>query len=273
LALFGYDGGPVFGRIVMPEMSEVADFKVSGRSTDRVVNFKCPWCRVPLSSPLRDAGNPDKCPQCGCDFLAPGREILEKEAALEAEKMAQEERQGAARQAENAGRAKPATAKAHHAILPLVISGMVACLIVAIWFLIHLHPRATAEITATQPDNASAQSRVAAKTITAPQTKRQTQREIELKKVRDDEVKMQMELFQANADRARTELSGQPVKALTEYVTAVTTIKLKYISMQMDGINRIKAAGEGTPEDDEMYRKLKLQGIEVGQAGINELRR
>ena len=82
---------------------------------------------------------------------------------------------------------------------------------------------------------------------------------------------MQIELTEAKIKRDETEGSGYRVKALTEYVTAVTDIRVKYIEMKMDGIDRIKAAGEGTPEDDETKRQLKLQAIKVFQSALDAI--
>ena len=163
-------------------MSDVAKFTVSGRSSCRAVNFKCPWCQVPLSSPLSDAGKPDKCPRCGCDFLTPGREIMEKEAALEAKKKAEK---------------KPVTTSR----LPLLTVGLffggVVGLIVGGLIIWHYFPRgergaASNVVTARASDGASmarVESRPATATekksppafaTTSPQTaqKKLTQREI-----------------------------------------------------------------------------------------------
>ncbi len=41
-------------------------------SSLRVV-YHCPRCRGELESALAEAGKPDACPQCGCDFEIPGR--------------------------------------------------------------------------------------------------------------------------------------------------------------------------------------------------------
>ncbi len=44
------------------------------------INYRCPFCEEPLRSPIMDAGNNDKCPDCGKDFIVPG--TVEKSAYL-----------------------------------------------------------------------------------------------------------------------------------------------------------------------------------------------
>jgi len=63
------------------------------------VKFNCPGCRVRLTSSLREAGDRDACPECGCAFDVPGvteRQQLERRENAEREKHAIEREQAAA---------------------------------------------------------------------------------------------------------------------------------------------------------------------------------
>jgi hypothetical protein len=193
--------------------------------------------------------------------------------------------------AECFGRLRGATASR----LPLLTVGLcfagVVGLIIGGLIVWHYYPRgergAASNVVTTRASDGASMARVESRPATAtekksppafattsPQTaqKKLTQREIELKKVRDDEVKMQIELTEAKIKRDKTEGSGYPTKAFAEYVTGVTEIKVKYIEMQIDGIDRIKAAGEGTPEDDETQRQLKLQALQTFQSAFDAIR-
>ena len=50
------------------------------------VKFECPNCNVSLSSPLKDAGNTDYCPDCGTEFVVPGKKEKQKAAKVAADK-------------------------------------------------------------------------------------------------------------------------------------------------------------------------------------------
>ncbi len=60
------------------------------------VHFACPACKAGINSPVDDAGNTDKCPDCGTDFRVPGMEARRAEdvrrKAKQAEQRAAEER-------------------------------------------------------------------------------------------------------------------------------------------------------------------------------------
>jgi uncharacterized Zn finger protein (UPF0148 family) len=86
--------GRIVGGHVMPDI----EYTVSGLF-NKVVKFNCPHCKIPLTTLLKYAGKVDQCPQCGGEFLNPGREILEQKAALEAEEKAQKESEAAAKAA------------------------------------------------------------------------------------------------------------------------------------------------------------------------------
>lgn len=69
---------------VAPQTNPIAAYTVRTNLLGRKsVKFSCPGCTADLNSPLSDAGQGDKCPDCMIEFVVPGvaeREADEKEA-------------------------------------------------------------------------------------------------------------------------------------------------------------------------------------------------
>ena len=58
-----------------------------------IVKFNCPKCRIKLTARLTEAGNVEKCGDCGTRFKVPGKDVEKRQAELAQEARVRQENQ------------------------------------------------------------------------------------------------------------------------------------------------------------------------------------
>lgn len=63
-----------------PALTPVAEYEVKPGVTGSSVKYDCARCGVRLTASLMEAGNLDRCPECGMDLIVPGEQEKQEEA-------------------------------------------------------------------------------------------------------------------------------------------------------------------------------------------------